>query len=66
VAEPSARSDNPQRQTPLRGAAGTGIRGGDLFIMDNSGTDWKVNSYQSLLQAPVGVTPILECWMELN
>jgi hypothetical protein len=32
--------------------------GGELFIVDNT--------YLKQVQAPVGVKPVLKCWMELN
>ena len=43
----SARSDNPQQRTPFGDPAKPSPRGGDLFIVDNSDTDWKVRSYLS-------------------
>ncbi len=51
-------------------------QGGDLFIVDNSDTDWKVSAYLAEKdltnehlkprQAPPGVAPVLKCWMERN
>lgn len=52
-------SDRSQRGSPTTFPLKPSGRGGDLFIVDNA-------DYLRPLQAPVGVAPILKCWMELN
>lgn len=43
--------------------------GSDLFIVDNSDSDWKVHRYLKEwchLSKAIGVAPILKCWMEIH
>jgi hypothetical protein len=47
MSDSTAPPSNTQRRAVFSSSARASVRGGDLFIVDNSDTDWKVRSYLS-------------------